>query len=101
MNPRYRITRDAQGDQTESLSLEECTAFFSDQPDFIYTETYSVQSGGTTMTIEGHFFMWQVGGGQVPFRFHEGDLYVAVSHELIFQKMLEVAQALDAQCLEG
>lgn len=101
MNPRYRITRNPEGDQQAQLSLEECQAFFSDQPDFLYTREYVVRSGDTTMTIEGDFFMWQAGGASIPFRYYEGDLYVAVSHELIFQRMVEVAQALEAQYLEG
>ena len=101
MNPRYRITRNPEGDSTGRLTLEECTAFFSEQPDFLYTKTYTVQSGGTTMTVEGDFFMWQVAGGQVPFRLYEGDLYVAVSHEVIYQKMLEIAEALGAQYVQG
>ena len=103
MNPRYRITKSTTEaeDQQVVLSLEECQVFFSTQPDFLYTREYVVRSGDTTMTIEGEFFMWQVGGKQVPFRYFEGDLYVAVSHELIYHKMVEVAQALDAQYVEG
>ncbi|GIP60859.1 hypothetical protein J15TS10_46730 [Paenibacillus woosongensis] len=38
---------------------------------------------------------------KIPFRFYEGDLYVAVSHDVIFQKMLEVAEHLNAQYIEG
>lgn len=102
MNPRYRITRNANGDHSEfSISLNECKAFFSQQPDFVYAEEYAVRSAETVMTIPGDFFMWQVGGAQVPFRYFEGDLYVAISHEIIYSKMIEVAQGLSAQYIEG
>lgn len=102
MNPRYRITRNRNGDQPElCISLDECKAFFSQQPDFVYAEEYAVRSAETVMTINGHFFMWQVEGAQIPFRYFEGDLYVAISHEIIYSKMIEVAQGLNAQYIEG
>ena len=102
MNPRYRITRNASGDHPElSIPLEECKQFFAKHPDFIYTDSYSVRSAETVMTISGDFFMWQVANVQIPFRYYEGDLYVAISHDLIFQKMLEVAEGLNAQYVEG
>ncbi|MOA60053.1 hypothetical protein D3C78_1848350 [compost metagenome] len=53
------------------------------------------------MTIKGEFFMWQLGEVQIPFRYYEGDVYVAVSHEVIYQKMLEVAEGLHAHYMEG
>lgn len=102
MNPRYRITRNADGNQPElSISLEECKQFFEQQPDFVYTESYSVRNGETVMTIPGHFFMWHVANAEIPFRYFDGDLYVAISHEIIFQKMIEIAVGLEALYVEG
>ncbi|MFC6333690.1 hypothetical protein ACFP56_13770 [Paenibacillus septentrionalis] len=102
MNTRYRITRNPAGEQPElQLTLEECKALFEQQPDFVYQEEYKVRNAETVMTIKGDFFMWQVGGAEVPFRYYDGDLYVAVSHEIIYEKMTELAQALEAQFVEG
>lgn len=102
MNPRYRITRNPSGDQPEhAMSLDECKAFFEQQPDFMYAEEYATRSAEAVMTIKGDFFMWQVGGTQIPFRYFDGDVYVAISHEIIYQKMLEVAEGLSAQYVEG
>lgn len=102
MSTRYRITREGQAHSSgQVISLEECKSFFATQADFTHTEQYSFRSAETVMTIPGEFFMWQVGEAQIPFRYFEGDLYVAVSHELIFQKMVEVAEQLQAQFVEG
>lgn len=102
MNTRYRITRNLQGDQFENvISFDECKMFFEKQHDFVHTEQYSFRSGETVMTIKGEFFMWQVGEVQIPFRYFEGDVYVSVSHENTYNKMEEVAEGLNAQCIEG
>lgn len=102
MNTRYRVTRNPNGDLPENkLSLAECKAYFETQADFTYEEEYSARSETATMKIKGDFFMWHVGDIQVPFRYYEGDLYVAVSHEEIFRKMVEVADRLNAQYVEG
>lgn len=102
MNPRYRITRNLQGDQPEpAIPLDECKLFFDQQPDFVYAEQYSVRSAETLMTIKGDFFMWQIGDAQIPFRYFDGSIYVAVSDEIIYQKMIEVAQGLNAIYIEG
>lgn len=102
MNSRYRITRNLHSDQFENvIPLNECQLFFANQADFTHSEQYSTRSGETVMTIKGEFFMWQVGEVQIPFRYFEGDVYVSVSHESIYQKMLEVAEGLNAQCMEG
>jgi len=102
MNTRYKITRNQDDPQSDQqISLEESLAFFATQDDFSYTEHYSVHSNGTVMTIKGHFFMWQMGEAMVPFRYFEGDVYVAISHELIYRKMEEVAEGLRAFFIEG
>nr|WP_028594420.1 hypothetical protein [Paenibacillus assamensis] len=102
MNTRYRITRNADGNQPDQMmSVDECKSYFETQPDFEYTKEYSFKSAETTMTIQGDFFLWHVGEATIPFRYYEGDLYVAVSHEIIFQKMLEIADQFNAQYVEG
>lgn len=102
MNTRYRITRDIDGNQPEkAMTIEECKQFFASQDDFIYSDQHQVRSTDTIMTIPGHFFMWHIGEATIPFRFYEGDLYVAVSHEIIFQKMVDIAEQLHAQFIEG
>ena len=102
MNTRYRITRSVHDDQVENvISLEECKMFFAQQDDFVHREEYSSRSGDTVMKIKGEFFMWQIGEVQIPFRYFEGDVYVSVSHEVIYHKMLEVAEGLNAQYIEG
>ncbi|MFD2114952.1 hypothetical protein ACFSTH_15090 [Paenibacillus yanchengensis] len=102
MNTRYRITRNPHDEQEkEVISLEECKLFFAKQADFSYVKQYSVRSNETVMTITGEFFLWSVLNTSIPFRYFEGDVYVAVSHELIYNKMLEVAQGLKATYLEG
>lgn len=102
MNTRYRITRNPQEEQAGNvISLEECKAFFAKQADFSYAEQYAVRSNETVMTITGEFFMWNVADSAIPFRFFEGDVYVAVSHELIYEKMQEVAAGLNATYIEG
>lgn len=100
MNKRYKITRlDEQENAT--LTIEQCKAFFNSQADFIYSDQYVVQSNGTQMTIPGHFFMWQIGETSIPFRFFEGEIYVAISHPIIFEKMVQLAELLEAVYIEG
>lgn len=102
MNTRYRITRDADGNHPDkAITLDECKSYFATQADFVYAEQYSVRSADTTMTIPGDFFLWQLGEVTIPFRYYDGDLYVAVSHEIIFQRMLEIVEHLNAQYIEG
>lgn len=100
MNTRYKITRhDQEGNPT--LRLEECQSFFATLPDFMYHDSFGASQDGVHMKIKGHFFMWQVEGANIPFRFFEGEIYVAVSHEAIFEKMKEIARALEANYVEG
>jgi len=102
MNTRYRITRNPHDEQCENtISLDECKAFFSNQSDFLHAEEYFVRSNETVMKIKGEFFMWQVEGTEIPFRYFDGDVYVSVSHEIIYHKMLEVAEGLNARYIEG
>ena len=53
------------------------------------------------MKIKGHFFMWQLEQATIPFRFYEGEIYVAVSHPIILEKMMEIARQLEAVYVEG
>lgn len=100
MNIRYKITRlDAQGNP--SLSLGECQNFFATQADFFYQDVFGASQDGVHMKIKGHFFMWQVEHVQIPFRFFEGELYVAVSHPVVLEKTVEMARLLEAVYLEG
>mgnify|MGYP003467425758 FL=1 len=100
MNKRYKITRlDAQGNPT--LSLEECQNFFATQSDFIYSDSFGASQDGVHMKIKGHFFMWQVENIQIPFRFFDGEVYVAVSHPAILDKVKEIAHLLEAIYVEG
>ena len=100
MNTRYKITRlDQQGNPT--LSLEECQNFFAKLSDFEYQDSFGASQDGVHMKIKGHFFMWQVEDVQVPFRFYEGELYVAVSHPAVLDKTKEVARSLEANYIEG
>jgi len=102
MNTRYRITRNPNGDEGNlAISLDECMVYFERQMDFSYAEQYHMRSNGTIMTINGHFFMWELEGKQIPFRYYEGDVYVAISHEMVFDRMLKVAEGLNAQYIEG
>ena len=100
MNTRYKITRlDGQGNPT--LSLEECQNFFATQSDFEYHDSFGASQDGVHMKIKGHFFMWQVENVQIPFRFFDGEIYVAVSHPAILDKTKEIARRLEANYLEG
>ena len=100
MNTRYKITRlDQEGNPT--LSLEECKAVFVAQPDFLYSEEFGASQDGVHMKIKGHFFMWQVENVQIPFRFFDGEVYVAVSHPAVLDKTIEMARLLEALYLEG
>lgn len=100
MNTRYKITRlDKEGNPT--LSLEECQSFFARQSAFEYNDSFGVSQDGVHMKIKGHFFMWQVENGQIPFRFFEGEIYVAVSHPAILDKAMEIARLLEGVYVEG
>ncbi|RTE04349.1 hypothetical protein [Paenibacillus whitsoniae] len=99
MSQRYRITRSFQKN-SPAISLEECKQYFADKTDFTYTPVFTVR-GETTMSIEGDFFMWSVGGVQIPFRHYQGDLYVSGTNEAVIPKMLEVASDLMADVAEG
>ena len=100
MNTRYKITRhDAEGNPT--LSLVECQNFFAAKSDFEYRDYYSVTQDGVNMKINGHFFMWQFEGVEVPFRFFEGEIYVAISHPAVMDKTMEVARGMEANYIEG
>lgn len=102
MAQRYRITRSFQEDASDpSISLEECKQYFADKPDFAYSAVYTVTGNGTTMSIDGDFFLWDLDGRTIPFRHYMGDLYVAVSEEAVIPKMIEVASGLRADLTEG
>ncbi len=100
MNTRYKITRlDAQGNPM--LTLEECHDFFSTQSDFEYNDSFGASQDGVHMKIKGHFFMWQIENAKVPFRFFDGEIYVAASHPIILEKMMDIARRLEAVYVEG
>lgn len=100
MNKRYKITRlDDAGQPT--LTLKECQAFFATQPDFVYMDSFGAAQDGVQMKISGHFFMWQVEGGQVPFRFYEGEVYVAITHPVVLDRAIHIAECLEALYIEG
>lgn len=100
MNTRYKITRlNAEGMPT--ISLEECQRFFASQPDFVYCDSFSVTQDGVNMKITGHFFMWQIENGQIPYRFFDGEIYVAVSHPQILERTKDIARQLEALYVEG
>lgn len=101
MNKRYKITKlDSQ--QTPLLTLDQCKAFFATQSDFNYMDSFTASSSeGVHMTIKGDFFMWAVGEVQVPFRFFDGEVYVAASNPIILEKIKEVAAFLEADYIEG
>lgn len=100
MNQRFRITRSMQQEEL-TISLEECKRYFLTQPDFVYMPTLTVKGPESTMSIDGDFFMWQHEGAQIPFRHYMGDLYVAVAHEAVVPKMIEIATVLHADVVEG
>lgn len=100
MNTRYKITRiDQEGNPL--LSLEECQNFFATQPDFTYNDSFGASQDGVHMKIKGHFFMWHVDNVQIPFRFFEGEIYVAISHPAILDKTIDIARQLEAVYVEG
>ena len=100
MNARYKITR-LDAEENPTLTLEECQSFFATQSDFQYHDSFGVSQDGVHMKIAGHFFMWQVENAQIPFRFYDGELYVAIPHPVVFEKMQEVARGLRANYIEG
>ena len=100
MNTLYKMTRhDKEGNPT--LSLEECQNLFATKPDFEYRDFYSVTQDGVNMKINGHFFMWQFEGLEIPFRFFEGEIYVAISHPDVLEKTMEIARHREANYIEG
>lgn len=100
MNTRYKITRlDQEGNPL--LSLEECQRFFAGEPDFVYHDSFGASQDGVHMKIKGHFFMWQVENAQIPFRFFDGEIYVAISHPAIMDKTIDIARRLEAVYVEG
>ena len=100
MNTRYKITRlDQEGNPT--LSLEECQNFFATQQDFEYHDAFGASQDGVHMKIKGHFFMWQLENVQVPFRFFDGEIYVAITHPVVLDKTMEIARLLEANYIEG
>ncbi|WP_313892958.1 excinuclease [Psychrobacillus sp.] len=100
MNTRYKITRlDKEGNPT--LSLEECQNFFATKSDFEYNDSFGASQDGVQMKIKGHFFMWQLESVKIPFRFFEGEIYVAVSDSVVLEKMKEIARLLEANYVEG
>lgn len=102
MAQRFRITRTFQEhNPNQEITLEECKRYFASKPDFEYSPEYTVKGPSSTMTIEGDFFMWSYGGEKIPFRHYEGDLYVALSHEAVIPKMIEIASELRADVTEG
>lgn len=102
MNQRFRITRSMQENNTEQpLTLEECKQYFDSQLDFTYSPVLTVKGADSIMSIDGDFFMWKLGDIEIPFRLYMGDLYVAISHEDVVPKMLEIATDLRADVVEG
>lgn len=102
MNQRFRITRSMQENHAEpAISLEECKDYFATHSDFAYSQTFTVKGPDSTMTINGDFFMWKLEESEIPFRLYSGDIYVAVSHEAVVPKMVEIATDLHADIMEG
>ncbi|MDQ6423423.1 hypothetical protein RB620_28815 [Paenibacillus sp. LHD-117] len=102
MSQRYRLTREFQEDISEkNISLDECKHYFASKPDFEYATSFTVTGPGSTMTIDGDFFMWSYGDLKIPFRHYMGDLYVAITNEAVIPKMIEVASELRADVTEG
>ncbi|THF76399.1 hypothetical protein [Cohnella fermenti] len=102
MSQRYRITRTFQENAPgAAISLDECKRYFADKPDFAYSPQYTVTGSSSTMTIDGDFFLWSVGESVIPFRHYDGDLYVAITHEAVVPKMVEIASELRADITEG
>ncbi|QAY65764.1 hypothetical protein [Paenibacillus protaetiae] len=100
MSQRYRITRQFQEPAGE-ISLEECHAYFEARTGFTYTSVFTVKNESSTMSIEGHFFMWDSGSALIPFRYYAGDVYVSGTNEAVIPVMLEAASALRADVAEG
>lgn len=102
MNRRFRITRTEQADaQVQEISLTECQDYFTAQPDFTYEPSMTVRGPESVMTIEGDFFMWQHEEKMIPFRHYMGDLYVAIVHEDVVARMVQIASDLRADIVEG
>ena len=62
------------------------------------------------MTIKGDFFMWQIQDVSFPFRFFDGEIYVAVSHPIILENLneypfyycpLDMYGMRESRCSEG
>ncbi|WP_168122511.1 hypothetical protein [Paenibacillus sp. HB172176] len=104
MAQRYRVTREFQQieQSQKEITLEECKQYFAAQSDFEYTSAYTVKGKeGTTMTIDGDFFMWSLEDAKIPFRHYGGDVYVLGTNEAVVPRMVEVASALRADITEG
>lgn len=102
MNQRFKITRSMQENNPEqSISLEECKAYFTSRPDFTYSTELHIVRAESTMTIQGDFFMWEHEGQQFPFRLYMGELYAAISNEAIVPVMMEATSHLHGDIVEG
>ena len=101
MNKRFKITKlDEQ--QNPTITLEQCKEYFATLPDFTYEDAFiSKNKEGVTMTIKGDFFMWQIQDVSFPFRLFDGEIYVAVSHPIILEKVEQIATYLQAEYIEG
>lgn len=104
MAQRYKVTKEFQelSEAEKMITLEECKRYFASQHDFVYSPLFKVTGAdGTTMSIEGDFFMWSYGESQIPFRHYGGDLYVSGTNEAVVARLIEVASALRADIVEG
>ena len=100
MNKRYKITR-LNAEQLPTITLEETMDVFQSQSDFSYSEEFGASQDGVQMKIKGHFFMWHIEQVQIPFRFFDGEIYVAISHPAIFERAEHIAALFQAQLIEG
>ena len=100
MNKRYKITQLDENEQP-LLTLEQCKAVFTEQHDFTYEDAFIVTQDGVQMKIKGDFFMWHVNDVKIPFRFFDGEVYVAVAHDVVYEKAKFMASLLQADCIEG
>lgn len=100
MNKRYKLTRLDDSNQP-LLTLDECKEAFASQHDFTYEDAFIVTQDGVQMKIKGDFFMWHVNDAKIPFRFFDGEVYVAIAHEVVYEKAIQMAALLNADCIEG
>ena len=105
MSQRYRITREMKATEAspQTITLDECKHYFQSKTDFTYTSVFTVagSNGSAGMSIDGDFFMWSIGGKDIPFRHYQGDLYVSGTNEVVIPKMVEIATDLEADIVEG